>query len=114
MYSSVARGLLKPWTAYFVIIAQTSVSLPSICLRKMACASNESHIIKEKDSAKKQMWSAPEEKQLLNICSGIQIAEQLDNCISSANVHVSSAAHYKCSFTTLLGPYWITCKTLVE
>ena len=95
----------------FVIMAQTSILLPSIRLRKMASASNESCITKEKDSAKKRVWSAPEEKQLLTICSGIEIAKLLDNCVTSASV--SSAAHRKCSFTILLDRYWITCKTLV-
>ena len=79
----------------------------------MASASNESRS-KEKESAKKGMWSVPEEKQLLTICSGIEIAnyKQLDNCVPSASV--CSAAHRKCSFTTSLDRYWITCKTLVE
>lgn len=45
----------------------------------MASASNESRMTKKKDSAKKRMWSATEEKQLLTICSDIEIAEQLDN-----------------------------------
>ena len=62
----------------------------------MSSAINESRITKEKDSAKKRMWSAPEEKQLLTICSGIEIAKQLDDCVTSASV--SSAAHPKCSF----------------
>ena len=84
----------------FVIITQTSFLLPSIRLRERANASNESRIIKEKDSAKKRMWSAPEEKQLLTTCCGIEIAKQLDNCVTSASV--SSGAHRKCSFSTLL------------
>ena len=82
----------------FVIIAQTSFLLPSIRLRKMASASNKSKNSNEKDSAKKRMWSVAEEKQLLTICSDIEIAEQLDNCVTSASV--SSAAHRKCLFTT--------------
>ena len=84
----------------FVIIAQTSFLLPSIGLRKMASASNESRIPGEKANA---MWSAPEEKQPLTICSGIEIAKQLDNCVTSASV--SSEAHRKCSFTTSLDRY---------
>ena len=57
----------------------------------MASASNESRITKEKYSANKRMLSAPEEKQLLTICSGIEIAKLLDNCVTSASV--SSAQH---------------------
>lgn len=45
--------------------------------------------------------------KLLTNCSGIEIANQLDNCVTWAIV--SSAAHCKCSFTTLLNRYWITC-----
>ena len=67
----------------FVIIAQTSFLLLSIRLRKMASASNESCSTKEKDSAKKQMWSATEEEQLLTTCSGIEISKQLDTVIAS-------------------------------
>ena len=122
-HESVRINVLKhcPWLAQavngscactcFVIIAQTSFLLPSIRLRERANASNESRITKEKDSAKKRMWSAPEEKQLLTTCSGIEIAKQLDNCVTSASV--SSGAHRKCSFSTLLDRYWITCKTLI-
>ena len=47
------------------------------------------------------MWSAPEEKQLFTICSGIEIAEELDDCVTSASV--SSAAHPKCSFIHWVG-----------
>ena len=38
----------------------------------------------------------------LTVCSGIEIAEQLHNCVTSAS---------NCLFTTLLNRYWITCKT---
>ena len=60
---------------------------------------------------KSETWSFPEGKKLLAICSGIEIAKQVDNCVTSASV--SSAAHRKCSFTTSLDRYWITYKTLV-
>ena len=80
--------------------------LPSIRLRKMASTRNE-----WKRCSERLMWSAPEEKQLLANCSDIKIAEQLDNCVTSASV--SSAAHRKCLFTTLLDRYSITCKTLL-
>ena len=111
------HGLTKPRTLLEYVYTYTFMSkvsrgqnkhslLPSIPLRKMASVSNNS------DSAKKRMWSAKEEKQLLTICSGIiEIAKQLDNCITSASV--SSAAHRKCLFTTSMDRYWITYKTLV-
>ena len=41
----------------------------------------------DKDSSKKRnVWSATEEKQILLICSELEIAEQLDVCITSASV----------------------------
>ena len=41
----------------------------------------------DKDSSKKRnVWSAPEEKQILLICSELEIAEQLDVCVTSASV----------------------------
>ena len=63
----------------FVIVPYTSFLLASIRLRKVASASNKSRNTTEKDSAEKRMWSAPEEKQLLTISSGIEIAKQFDN-----------------------------------
>ena len=66
--------------ASFVIMAQISFMFLSIRLRKMASASNESH--KENDLAKKWVWSAAEEKQLLTIWGDIEITEQLDNFVT--------------------------------
>ena len=41
----------------------------------------------DKDSSKKRnVWSAAEEKQILLICSELEIAEQLDVCVTSASV----------------------------
>ena len=43
--------------------------------------------MEEKDSSKKRnVWSAAEEKQILLICSELEIAEQLDACVTSASV----------------------------
>ena len=41
----------------------------------------------DRDSRKKRnVWSAPEEKQILLICSELEIAGQLDVCATSASV----------------------------
>ena len=41
----------------------------------------------DRDSCKKRnVWSAPEEKQILLICSELEIAGQLDVCVTSASV----------------------------
>ena len=41
----------------------------------------------DKDLCKKRnVWSAQEEKQILLICSELEIAEQLDVCVTSASV----------------------------
>ena len=41
----------------------------------------------DRDSCKKwNVWSAPEEKQILLICSELEIAGQLDVCFTSASV----------------------------
>ena len=41
----------------------------------------------DKDLLKKRnVWSAQEEKQILLICSELEIAEQLDVCVTSASV----------------------------
>ena len=43
--------------------------------------------IADRDSCKKRnVWSAPEEKQILLICSGLEIVGQLDGCVTSASV----------------------------
>ena len=40
-----------------------------------------------RDSCKKRnVWSAPEEKQILLICSELEIAGQLDVCVTSASI----------------------------
>ena len=41
----------------------------------------------DRDSCKKRnVWSAPKEKQILLICSELEIAGQLDVCATSASV----------------------------
>ena len=41
----------------------------------------------DKDSSnKRNVWSAAEEKQILLICSELEIAEQLNVCVTSASV----------------------------
>ena len=85
--SSRGRLLRMHWFCY---CSPEFLLLPSIRLRKMASASNESRITKEKDSPKKRVWSALKKKKLLTICSGIEIAEKLGHCVTSASVSSAS------------------------
>ena len=111
-HESVRINVLKhcPWLAQavngscactcFVIIAQTSFLLPSIRLRKMASASNESRITKEKDPAKKRISGVPREK------NGYSLFVVLSNLIIASLQPVQVLGHTHFSLLVcLLEPF---------
>ena len=89
----------------FVIIAQTSFLLPSIRLRKMASASNESLITKEKDSAKKRISGVPREK------NGYSLFVVLSNLIIASLQPVQVLGH---TASVRFRLYWIDAGLHVE